>query len=353
MSSSPPSRCSSASVTPPSASLDVRWWLTEPGRAAATTSPPTCPAPSSWTWTRTSPHPPARAVIPSPTRPCSPPAWRRSGVGDDSDVVVYDDAGGIVAARLWWMLDDLGHRAGPRPRRRPRRLAGGRRTGDAERAAASAPGRLTLARRAGRGRSTGRRSIRRWGPSPLIDARAPERYRGDVEPVDASPRPHPDRGQPADRRQPRRRTAGSSTPASSAPASRPPAARSSPRAGAGSTACHNALAMRVAGLPDSAALPRLVQRLVADGDAGGHGRGAGLAAGRRRGQLTPAGPCLCSRTLAVGPGLRSRTLAVEPADGRDRSLRLRQIAGANAPRAPARRPRRAPPRTRSRGRPAA
>ena len=31
------------------------------------------------------------------------------GIGDDTYVVAYDDAGGTVAARLWWMLDDLGH----------------------------------------------------------------------------------------------------------------------------------------------------------------------------------------------------------------------------------------------------
>ena len=34
----------------------------------------------------------------------------RIGIGDDSEVVAYDDAGGTIAARLWWMLDDLGHR---------------------------------------------------------------------------------------------------------------------------------------------------------------------------------------------------------------------------------------------------
>ena len=27
-------------------------------------------------------------------------------------IVVYDDVGGWIAARLWWMLDDLGHRGG-------------------------------------------------------------------------------------------------------------------------------------------------------------------------------------------------------------------------------------------------
>jgi thiosulfate/3-mercaptopyruvate sulfurtransferase len=34
---------------------------------------------------------------------------RRWGISNDSQVVVYDDAGGGVAARLWWMLRWLGH----------------------------------------------------------------------------------------------------------------------------------------------------------------------------------------------------------------------------------------------------
>src|SRR5262245_60348901 len=32
-----------------------------------------------------------------------------AGIGDEHLVVAYDDVGGWVAARLWWMLDDLGH----------------------------------------------------------------------------------------------------------------------------------------------------------------------------------------------------------------------------------------------------
>src|SRR5688572_17135741 len=32
----------------------------------------------------------------------------RLGIGDDSQVVVYDDQNGLVAARLWWMLRWLG-----------------------------------------------------------------------------------------------------------------------------------------------------------------------------------------------------------------------------------------------------
>ena len=35
----------------------------------------------------------------------------RAGIGDDDMVVAYDDAGGVIAARLVWMLRSLGHSA--------------------------------------------------------------------------------------------------------------------------------------------------------------------------------------------------------------------------------------------------
>ena len=38
-------------------------------------------------------------------------AMARLGVGDDTRVVAYDDAGGVIAARLWWMLDAIGRAA--------------------------------------------------------------------------------------------------------------------------------------------------------------------------------------------------------------------------------------------------
>ncbi len=34
-----------------------------------------------------------------------------AGIGDEHLVIAYDDVGGWVAARLWWMLEDLGHEA--------------------------------------------------------------------------------------------------------------------------------------------------------------------------------------------------------------------------------------------------
>ena len=38
-------------------------------------------------------------------------ALQRLGVNPDSQVILYDDAGGMVAGRLWWMLGYMGHEA--------------------------------------------------------------------------------------------------------------------------------------------------------------------------------------------------------------------------------------------------
>ncbi|HAB59053.1 MAG TPA: sulfurtransferase, partial [Acidimicrobiaceae bacterium] len=38
-------------------------------------------------------------------------AMGRLGIGDDTKVVAYDDVGGLIASRLWWMLDSLGRPA--------------------------------------------------------------------------------------------------------------------------------------------------------------------------------------------------------------------------------------------------
>ncbi|MEM7287201.1 MAG: sulfurtransferase [Actinomycetota bacterium] len=45
---------------------------------------------------------------PLPTPEAFAGAMGRLGVGHDSVVVAYDDAGGMVAGRMWWMLDALG-----------------------------------------------------------------------------------------------------------------------------------------------------------------------------------------------------------------------------------------------------
>src|SRR5438105_1336775 len=50
---------------------------------------------------------PGRHPIPDAARFTA--AMQRAGVDPDSRVVVYDDAGGSVAARLWWLLGYYGH----------------------------------------------------------------------------------------------------------------------------------------------------------------------------------------------------------------------------------------------------
>jgi len=107
-----------------------------------------------------------------------------AGIDDDATVVAYDDQRGSNAARFWWMLRYLGH---PRilvldggwtawrqggypvstevPRRSPRIFT--------PRLRSECLVDLDEVRR-----RMGRRSVR------MIDSRAPERYRGEVEPLD-------------------------------------------------------------------------------------------------------------------------------------------------------------------------
>jgi thiosulfate/3-mercaptopyruvate sulfurtransferase len=47
-----------------------------------------------------------RHPLPSPARFAA--AMGRAGIGDAAHVVAYDDAGGSIAARLWWMLRSVG-----------------------------------------------------------------------------------------------------------------------------------------------------------------------------------------------------------------------------------------------------
>jgi thiosulfate/3-mercaptopyruvate sulfurtransferase len=179
----------------------------------------------------------------------------RLGFGSGDFIVVYDDVMGTVAARLWWMLDNLGHE-------RVAVLDGGLRAWRAAGLLLStdnppiAPAELRLADRWSNVVDREELLGRLEGVT-LIDARAPERYRGEVEPVD------PKAGHiPTAVNAPAKVALGSDgrflAPAdlverlrSVAPAGRPVVAS----CGSGVTACHTALAMRVAGLPDPLLYP--------------------------------------------------------------------------------------------------
>jgi thiosulfate/3-mercaptopyruvate sulfurtransferase len=122
-----------------------------------------------------------RHPLPDPARFM---AWLgASGVDGSKQVVAYDHAGGASATRLWWMLRWLGHHA-------VAVLDGGWEAWLAARAPVSAD--VPVVKAAvftGQPRDVavdvGYIQSRLGDPSMVIvDARAPERYRGETEPID-------------------------------------------------------------------------------------------------------------------------------------------------------------------------
>lgn len=128
---------------------------------------------------------PGRHPLPAPAKLARILGGR--GIGDEHIVVAYDDAGGSIAARLWWLYRHFGH-------------------GDA---CAVLDGGISAWTDAGHGLTTDIPSHppATWTPGAtrddvvgtdavaelvgtrtlLIDARAAERYRGEIEPIDPRP----------------------------------------------------------------------------------------------------------------------------------------------------------------------
>ena len=168
---------------------DVRWSLAAPGggRAAYATAHLPGAVFVDLETVLTAPEGPGRHPLPDPAAFAA--ALAALGIGRGHRVVAYDDAGGTVAARLWWMLDALGHA-------RVAVLDGGlgawRDAGlplnanvpahaPAEPVATPGPG-VAWPRTMNRTMLAARmREVR------ILDARAPERYRGEIEPIDRIP----------------------------------------------------------------------------------------------------------------------------------------------------------------------
>jgi thiosulfate/3-mercaptopyruvate sulfurtransferase len=165
---------------------DVRWSLAAPaaGRAAHAAAHLPGAVFVDLDTVLTAPHGPGRHPLPSPAAFVA--ALAALGIGREHRVVAYDDAGGTVAARLWWMLDVLGH---PRAAVLDGGIAAWVGAGLPLSAAPVAPPKADVAEW-GELPATWPRTIERdalalrLGAVALLDARAPERYRGEVEPID-------------------------------------------------------------------------------------------------------------------------------------------------------------------------
>jgi thiosulfate/3-mercaptopyruvate sulfurtransferase len=100
------------------------------------------------------------------------------GIGDGDVVVAYDDAGGVMAARLVWMLRAIGHDAALLDGGLTA-YAGARQPGPARRSpAVFTPRPWPADRLAGIDDAAGGTG------AVVLDARQPERFRGDTEPID-------------------------------------------------------------------------------------------------------------------------------------------------------------------------
>jgi len=169
----------------------------------------------------------------------------RLGIREETHVVVYDEGNNSVASRFWFMLRVHGHE-------KASLLDGGLKawteaglplTREEPRIEPSPLRKLKL----DRSRVVDLEQVKKRGNAPLLDARAPERYRGETEPID--------------------KVAGHIPGALNAPwaANLRPDLRFRPPAelrdlykmyktpivscGSGVTACHDAFAMELAGLP--------------------------------------------------------------------------------------------------------
>ncbi len=234
---------------------DVRWYLGRPGAGRTAYEAGHLPGAVFVDLDTDLSAPPGPGRHPLPDPGAFAERLGALGFGSEHWIVAYDDVGGTVAARLWWMLDALGH---------PRvgvldgglgawRAIGGQLTTEVP---SLPPARLELARR---WRKTIDRDElrRRLGTLVLLDGRAPERYRGEVEPVD-----------PAAGHIPTARSAPVTENLTPSGRFRPPgelrsrflalgcgAAPVVVACGSGTTACHHVLAMRLAGLPDPLLYP--------------------------------------------------------------------------------------------------
>jgi thiosulfate/3-mercaptopyruvate sulfurtransferase len=191
----------------------------------------------------------------------------RAGIDANRQVVTYDQNNGMFASRLWWLLRWLGHDA-------VAVLDGGldrwHAEGRPETSAVPTPRATTFVPKAPAPVASAEEIMKHLGDGALfvLDARAAERYRGDVEPIDpvaghipgARNRPYTENMTEDGIFKPAARLRSEYT------ALLGPTLPSAVvhQCGSGVTACHNVLAMSIAGLPGSRLYPGSWSEWVAD-----------------------------------------------------------------------------------------
>jgi thiosulfate/3-mercaptopyruvate sulfurtransferase len=182
-------------------------------------------------------------------------AW---GVDDDTQVVAYDAHGGMFAARLWWMLRWVGHAA-------VAVLDGGlpawQAAGHGLSTATPAPrarGTITLGEALVHSVDVNAvlRNVENGGRT-VVDARAPDRFRGENETIDPVGGHIPGAKNRffKDNLQPDGRFKAPAQLKAEWEATVGDPARAIMQCGSGVTACHNLLALEVAGMPGAALYP--------------------------------------------------------------------------------------------------
>jgi thiosulfate/3-mercaptopyruvate sulfurtransferase len=130
-------------------------------------------------------------------------AARRAGIGSTSRVVAYDEAGEGGAVRLWWLLRHFGHddaavlngglaawreeggplEAGAATERRAGKADAGPGAGEEDAGPSHPPADHPFTARQRPNDTMTAHELSATNPR-LLDARAPERYRGETEPID-------------------------------------------------------------------------------------------------------------------------------------------------------------------------
>lgn len=157
---------------------DIRWALTDPKHGRSTYEAGHIPGAVFVDLDSDLSGPPNLGRHPLPAVDVFAGTLGRLGIRPEDEVVVYDDMNGAIAARMWWMLRSVGHE-------KSRLLDGGFETWRS----------LGLPVETGSNRPmpvryptpesfTGVVTHDRLSGREIVDARASERYTGEIEPVD-------------------------------------------------------------------------------------------------------------------------------------------------------------------------